>query len=187
MKNTLLVLLSLIMIVFSTSAFAKKVEESPVMRDGLFYEPFSTNIANGQYEIYHKNGQMNATMTFKDGNMEGLWVVYYENGQLKYGTTYKDGKLNGHFESYHGNGQLGYRTTYKDGKLNGPFEGYHKNGQLKEKSSYKDGKANGPYERYYENGKINKERQYGLFESSIYPGTLSSKCFYVSGKKSHCN
>ena len=162
MKNTLLVLLSLIMIVFSTSAFAKKVEESPVMRDGLFYEPFSTNIANGQYEIYHKNGQMNATMTFKDGNMEGLWVVYYENGQLK------------------------YRTTYKDGKLNGPFEGYHKNGQLKEKSSYKDGKANGPYERYYENGKINKERQYGLFESSIYPGTLSSKCFYVNGKKYEC-
>ena len=114
MKNTLLVLLSLIMIVFSSSAFAKKVEKLPVERDGLYYEPFSTNIANGQYEIYHKNGQMNTTMTFKDGLYDG------------------------------------------------------------------------PYERYYENGKINKERQYGLFESSIYPGTLVSKCFYENGTESYC-
>ena len=114
MKNTLLVLLSLTMIVFSTSAFAKKVEKLPVMRDGLFYEPFSTNIANGQYEIYHKNGQ------------------------LKEKSTYKDGKLNGPFESYHKNGQLKEKSTYKDGKANGPSEFYYENGQLKKRLTKKD-------------------------------------------------
>ena len=114
MKNTLLVLLSLIMIVFSSSAFAKKVEEMPVYRDGLFYEYFSPNLANGQYEKYFANGQ------------------------------------------------------------------------LRDRKTYKDGKENGPSEIYHENGQINKERQYGLYESNIYPGTLSSRCFYFNGEMYEC-
>jgi antitoxin component YwqK of YwqJK toxin-antitoxin module len=162
MKNTLLVLLSLIMIVFSSSAFAKKVEKLPVERDGLYYEPFSTNIANGQYEIYHKNGQMNTTMTFKDGLYDGPYERYYKNGQLR------------------------YRGTFKDGIKDGFSELYYKNGQLWEKLHYKDGKENGPSEIYHENGQINKERQYGLYESNIYPGTLSSRCFYFNGEMYEC-
>jgi antitoxin component YwqK of YwqJK toxin-antitoxin module len=119
MKNTLLVLLSLIMIVFSSSAFAKKVEKLPVERDGLYYEPFSTNIANGQYEIYHKNGQMNTTMTFKDGLYDGPYERYYKNGQMSATMTFKDGLYDGPYERYYKNGQLRYRGTFKDGIKDG--------------------------------------------------------------------
>ena len=140
MKNTLLVLLSLIMIVFSTSAFAKKVEKMPVERDGLYYEHLSPNLANGTYEIYYDNGQLKAIGTFKDGKEDGLYEWYYENGQLWERKTYKDGIRDGLYEWYYDNGQLKWRYTYKDGKLNGLDEGYNKDGTLKSKCFYQNGK-----------------------------------------------
>ena len=116
MKNTLLVLLSLIMIVFSTSAFAKKVERMPAFRDGLFYEYLSPNLANGIYE------------------------EHYDNGRLKWRYTYKDGKPNGLFESYFENGQLMWRYTYKDGKAEGLYETYNRDGTLESKCFWVNGK-----------------------------------------------
>ena len=116
MKNTLLVLLSLIMIVFSSSAFAKKVEEMPVYRDGLFYEYFSPNLANGLYEKYYDNGKLGERLTYKDGKLDGLWETYYKNGQLWDRKTYKDGKLEGLYESYKSDGTLGFKCFYVNGK-----------------------------------------------------------------------
>ena len=157
MKNTLLVLLSLIMIVScsnseyayvittdETFAVAKKVEKIPAFRDGLFYEYLSPNLANGQYEIYYQNGQLKERATYKDGKADGIFETYFENGQLK------------------------WRHTYKDGIQEGLFLGYLENGQLSWRHTYKDGKEEGLYVRY------NKD------------GTLESKCFWVNGKKYEC-
>ena len=140
MKNKLLVLLSLIMIVFSTSAFAKKVEKLPVERDGLFYEYFSPNLANGQYEKYFANGQLRDRKTYKDGKKDGLYEKYYDNGKLGERLTYKDGKLDGLWETYYKNGQLWDRKTYKDGKLEGLYESYKSDGTLGFKCFYVNGK-----------------------------------------------
>ena len=141
MKNTLLVLLSLIMIVFSTSAFAKKVEKLPVMRDGLYYEHFSPNLANGTYEIYYDNGQLKTIGTFKDGKKDGLFEEYYENGQLQGRGTYKDWKRDGLWEYYHENGQLQYKGTYKDGRQEGLVEYYNEeDGKLTSKCFWVNGK-----------------------------------------------
>ena len=116
MKNTLLVLLSLIMIVFSTSAFAKKVEKIPAFRDGLFYEYLSPKLANGQYEIYYENGQLKERKTYKDGKLDGLSEWYYDNGQLKWRYTYKDRKLNGLSESYKIDGTLESKCFWVNGE-----------------------------------------------------------------------
>jgi len=116
MKNKLLVLISLTMIVFSTSAFAKKVEKMPVFRNGYYYEHFSTNIANGQYEIYHENGQIYKTMTYKNGKQDGLFEWYYENGQLEYKRTYKNGKMEGLYVRYNRDGTLSRKCFYVNGK-----------------------------------------------------------------------
>ena len=140
MKNKLLVLLSLIMIVFSTSAFAKKVEKMPVNRDGLYYEHFSTNIANGQYESYHDNGQLQGIKTYKDGKKDGLYEKYYDNGKLEERVTYKDRKLDGLWETYYKNGQLWGIKTYKDGKLEGLYVLYNEDGTLELKCFYVNGK-----------------------------------------------
>ena len=116
MKNTLLVLLSLIMIVFSSSAFAKKVEKSPVMRNGLYYEHLSPNLANGTYEKYFDNGRLLVLYTYKNGKKEGLYEEYYENGQLRWRGTYKNGKRKGLYETYNSDGTLVSKCFYVNGK-----------------------------------------------------------------------
>ena len=124
MKNKLLVLISLIMIVLSTSAFAKVVEKMPTKRGSLYYEHFSTNLANGQYEKYHENGRLEERGTYKTGKPDGLSERYYENGQLEVRMTAKNGKLDGLIEFYYDNGKLLERGTYKNGKKDGLFEFY---------------------------------------------------------------
>ena len=181
MKNTLLVLLSLTMILFSTSAFAKKVwvKEIP-NRNGLYYEPYSTTLANGQYETYHNNGYLKSSEyfikgkraglyesyeddgqliergTYKDGGKDGFWRGFYYNGQLSWRVTYKDGKREGLYESYHlfYQEQLLEKSTYKDGELDGPYEAYHNDGQLAVRTTYKNGEPDGPYVSYHKDGQL---------------------------------
>ena len=246
MKNTLLILLSLIMIVFSTPAFAKKVEKMPAERDGLYYEHLSPNLANGQYERYYANGQLKERKTYKDGKIDGIseyyqsdgtitsafakvvknmpeqWMgvfgLYYEypyhasqnlangqyekyhdNGQLSARLTFKDGKKDGPYESYYESGQLRQRVTYKEGKREGLYERYYGNGQLTTKETYKNGKMDGPFEYYYEpyeylyegeqlrqRGTYKEGKREGLFEIYNEDGTLRSKCFWVNGQKFEC-
>ena len=139
MKNTLLVLLSLIMIVFSTSAFTEEVGVI-VERDGRWYELFTSTLANGQYETYHENGQLRTRATTKDGKLNGLIESYFDNGQLKSRGTYKDGIRHGLFEFYYDNGQLEARATIKRGRQEGLYVRYNKDGTLESKCFYVNGK-----------------------------------------------
>jgi len=150
---------------FSSSAFAKKVEKLPVERGGLHYEYFSTNIANGQYEVYHR-GYPKYRFTYKDGKREGLFKVYHENGQLKKKTTWKDGELDGIAEEYNEKGQKIRQGSYKNGKKHGGFvEGYDWDLMV---GYYKDGQREGQWESYSEDGRLKR------------------KCYYVNGKKYEC-
>jgi antitoxin component YwqK of YwqJK toxin-antitoxin module len=141
MKNTLFILLSLIMIVScsnpevltnnetsalsnpevvtndETSAFGKTVEEMPEIgiEDGLYYEYSSTNIANGTYNAYWGNGQLRATGTYKDGIKEGTGDVYLQNGQLFLRATYKYGELDGFYFRYGSDGTLKSKCFWVNG------------------------------------------------------------------------
>jgi len=103
---------------------------------------------------YYENGQLKKKETYKDGKKDGQWEEYGDNGQLWSKETYKDGKEDGQWEYYHDNGKLFYKDIYKDGNLDGLFEEYYVNGQLREKGTYKDGIEVGQWEYYDENGKI---------------------------------
>jgi len=212
MKNTLLVLLSLIMIVFSTSAFAKKVEKMPVERDGLYYEHFSTNLANGQYEKYYANGQLKERKTYKNGKIEGISEYYQSDGtryyvfrkivdKMPHQNYRKDGLYyeyfstnlaNGGYIRYYTSGQLWSKETFKDGKKVGLHEDYYENGQLWQKATFKDGKVEGLVVRYFENGQLKSRGTYkggyldGLFVFYDMDGRLREKCFWVNGKKYEC-
>ncbi|MDG1126995.1 MAG: hypothetical protein P8N18_05160 [Hellea sp.] len=137
MKNTLLVLLSLIMIVScsnpevvtidETFAFAKKVEEMPDLRGWWHYDDL--DIANGQYETYFENGQLKERGTYKDGKEDGPFEAYFDNGQLKERYTYKGCSIT-----------FSKRVCeFQNGKLNGPLVRYKKDGTLFEKCFYENG------------------------------------------------
>jgi len=126
------------MIVFSTSAFAKKVEKMPVKRNGLYYEHLSPNLANGTYETYHTNGQLRYKGFYKRGIMDGIHQKYTGDGKLWFRETYKDSIKNGTFLHQVGQVGMGYFRTgfYKNGLKDGIIETYSKDGTLMSKCFY---------------------------------------------------
>ena len=89
---------------------------------------------------YYDDGKIERAYSVdKNWHRQGPYEDYHKNGQLWAKCTYKDGKKDGPYESYHENGQLCVKCTYKDGKKNGPHEEYYENGQLKEINVYKKG------------------------------------------------
>ena len=80
--------------------------------------------------------------SFKKGKKNGEWLVYHENGQLKWEGNHKDGKQDDLWKRYYENGQLEFRSNFKDGKQDGLYEYFYENGQLEIKEYYKDGNVN---------------------------------------------
>lgn len=184
MKNTLLILSSIIVIV---SCSVKEVKtDQLVNRNGLDYEINSTtpftgisleyhengqlkekvNIkdgkANGPSEVYSKEGVIRSKIDWKEGDIVGM-MVYFENGQLMKKTGHSNKKPQGIFAEYYPSGQLQEKMNYEDGKLMGVVERYYDDGQLQEKLYYKNGKLEGTLERYYPKSYTlcsNKEKKY---------------------------
>ena len=146
---------------------------------------------DGLSEEYNKNGQLEESVTYKEGEEEEeVKYTYYENGQLKKKETYKDGKKDGQWEEYGDNGQLWSKETYKDGKEDGQWEIYNvryndddtlQRGSLFYKGTYMDGKQDGQWEEYHDNGKLFYKGTYkdgkenGQFEYYDENGKLDEK------------
>ena len=199
MKNPLLILVGIIMIACSTSAFAEivvkaenydpvtkeassylKIVKLPAERSGLYYEHLSPNLANGTYERYSDDARLKERKTYKDGGKEGIWLVYYENNQLKSRTTYKDGKIDGISYYYQPNGE-----PYGLGIVEELPE--ERDGLYYDHSS--PNLANGTYEKLYSNGLLEERQIYkngkkeGLSKKFHENGRLQFKMPWKDGKK----
>ena len=71
---------------------------------------------NGEFIIFHGNGELRIKTFMVDGKRSGVAEWYYRTGQLKIKANYKDGELEGAYEEYRKNGQLNYKTNYIEGK-----------------------------------------------------------------------
>ena len=67
---------------------------------------FAGELFDGPYERYDENGRLQASGTYKDGEVDGRWEEYYESGQLKTKGTMRDGEPDGPYERYEENGRL---------------------------------------------------------------------------------
>ena len=63
--------------------------------------------------MYHGNGQLEETCTYKNGLADGPCEGYYENGQLYYKYTFKKGDRVGVAEEYDEQGRLVKKGVYK--------------------------------------------------------------------------
>ena len=115
--------------------------------------------------------QLEWKKTFEEGKLDGLSEEYNKNGQLEESVTYNEGEVEEEvIYKYYENGLLRLKATYnKDEKSDGPVESYHENGQLNIKSAYKEGELDGAYESYYEN-------YYESYYESEYESNYESNC-----------
>ena len=80
--------------------------------------------------VWHKNGQKESELNYKDGKMDGLWTQWHENGQKQREVNFKDGKEDGLAVMWHKNGQKGAECNWKDGKsIKGSVKFWNSKGQ----------------------------------------------------------
>ena len=104
-----------------------------VERNDLYYKKFTNVPFTGEVSGI-ENGK------FKNGIKDGEWLVFHENGQLWYKTNWEDGEKNGPYEVYYDNGQLKEKGNHKDGWEDGLWEYFNKDGSLKRTETWKEGK-----------------------------------------------
>ncbi len=141
----------------------------------------------GEWKFY-KEGTLHNTVTYIDGEKEGI-ATYYHNNKKLYTWTYRNGKSEGSNKKYYKDSILKFEGTYKNGKLEGKSIEYYKKGTLKFVTNYKEGKLHGPYIKYWENEKIMAQGTYAngkeIGEWKWYrdDGTLASHELYKQNGK----
>jgi len=80
-------------------------------------EKYTTNeIYNGDYEIYHENGQLDSKGKYVDDKKEGEWKTYFEDGTLYSSGNYSNGEKEGEWYQLLG-GDSKYKILYENGEI----------------------------------------------------------------------
>lgn len=129
-----------------------------------FYRP-SPQKKDNLYHIvdYYKDGVMQGDgWSYSDTAeiWEGRLNFYHRNGNIQSFVIYKNNKKTDTCKQFYPNGDLSGLTFYKNDLLNGPYIEYYKNGDIKREANYVNGKVDGTYKEYYESGKVRNITKY---------------------------
>ena len=112
MKNTLLIILPLLLIVGCSKPIN---DETLIDKRGLKYHPDTKELYSGKAFKNRMGGKKEFEGSYKDGKKDGLWTDYYENGQKSSELTYKNDKKDGKWTYWYEDGQKKWEGTYKNG------------------------------------------------------------------------
>jgi uncharacterized protein len=85
MKNTLLILVGIIMIVSCSNqeVVTTVTSDELVLRNGVYYIPFTEQTFTGLLDSHYENGTLKNRYNYTSGVKNGLFEEYDENGQLR--------------------------------------------------------------------------------------------------------
>ncbi|WP_022822191.1 hypothetical protein [Hymenobacter norwichensis] len=112
----------------------------------------------GTWRHYHPNGQLQRTVSYRNGEMEGLVRDYHDNGQLASEMPMTQGKVNGLMKVFTYCGELSETRTFRAGELEGPYQELYPGGKLKMKTDLRADKQEGVQTYFYSDG--SKEYEY---------------------------
>ena len=127
MKNSILILISLLFLTGCSNKYVEVIKESP------YTERVWETYKNG------RDGQKKKEIYYKEGKLDGLYTEWYENGYKGSEGNFKDGKKNGLYTEWYENGQKKGEVNFKNEKLDGLWTGWYRNGQKKGEVNFKNG------------------------------------------------
>ena len=81
--------------------------------------------------IYYKNGKKEEEYWInKKAEFEGEYKIWHENGNKLLECNYKNGKLEGEYKCWYENGNKCEEINYKNGGLKGEYKCWYKDGKL---------------------------------------------------------
>ena len=84
----------------------------------------SLEVSDGEHSYNHGNETLWQKYTLKDGKPDGDWVLYHSNGQMSIYRNHKNGLRNGIWKSWHDDGSQWDEQTYSNGKKEGIGRGW---------------------------------------------------------------
>ena len=142
-------------------------------------------IPDGIQSFSNQDGTGNTTVTFKDGQKNGLSQVF-ENGRLVMEMNFLKDVLNGFFKYYFPNKTIQLLMQYKNGKLDGEFIQYHPNGAPQMKANYVEGVQDGIAQTFDPFNNLVQEMFYknGFLEGPVntyHDNELVARTYYKEG------
>ena len=135
--------------------------------DGWSYSD-TAEIWEGRLNYYHRNGNIQSFLTYKNNIKTDTCKQFFPNGDLSGITFYKNDQVNGPYIEYFKNGKIKRQATYQDGKVDGTYKEYFESGILKNKTIYKADLISDTSFTYYENGKLSELMP---FDNGLKTGT----------------
>jgi antitoxin component YwqK of YwqJK toxin-antitoxin module len=71
----------------------------------------------GEYKLWHVNGQLREHCYYVDGNLHGEYKWWHLNGQLSQHCYYVDGKRHGEYKLWYSDGQPWVHCYFVDEKI----------------------------------------------------------------------
>jgi antitoxin component YwqK of YwqJK toxin-antitoxin module len=115
---------------------------------------------NGVKDVYDDDGNLQAKVTLKNGEMNGPMIVYHPNGNVKSKYTISNSEKEGFATDYYESGVKESEYYYKKGNIDGVIKIYHENGKLQEVSNMLNAKRNGIVKLFNEDGTLSSEYTY---------------------------
>jgi len=140
-------------------AFKELYPETEITR---FEGNISNHQLNGIWRTYYPSGNLQSTVNYNEGLVDGDAYFYYDNDKntKMAEVQYSDDLIDGVYMEYYENGAQKALLHYEEGILNGEAEYYYRTGRTKIKGKYKNGRKKGKWYFYDEKGNlINKVRQ----------------------------
>ena len=115
---------------------------------------------DGENITYHKNGQVKATVVYKNGKQEGKGISYFDDGTISSERNFIQGEEDGVSKDYYENGNIENEINYVNGVLNGERRYYYESGNLQTVQYSKNDEAYGDFVWYYESGEVQLKQLY---------------------------
>lgn len=153
-----------------------------------------TGVKHGFYKEFDAlSNALLVEKNYKENKLNGVEKIYFPNGQVEVSLTYKDGVHDGEFSYYYNDGKIRQKGAYVAGKIEGMLIGYYPNGAIKEEIMHLGGLTQGVFREYNENGKIaaegtftskgeTEELEQGLFKEYDGEGQLIKKMYCKEGQ-----
>lgn len=164
---------------------------------------------HGEWNYWHKNGQLSMTGNYHEGQLNGTWHSWYPDGSKLFEKHYHQDKAEGIFKTWYNNGKLKLIESYKSSKRQGTFSSFHpsedilyeiifdknigtghwiewhNNGQKHIECFFDKGDKEGLCSVWYETGqlkaqgKIRNDRKYKTWNEWYENGQLKQQCDFL--------
>ncbi len=121
---------------------------------------YTDGLLDGPSIVFHPNGVRASSGAYAQGKKVGLWTFLDVTGITLSVKQYREGVLHGVQKEYFADGRIKGREAYRAGKRHGPSTTFHASGERHLVGQHVDGQRSGQWIEWSAEGAISRVRHY---------------------------